>query len=181
MVLIGALLWIAVGIIFSLREPGNGHGTYRKTHDLLFVLGIGITLILGALAHLIWQFRRSHKKLAVIAIINILGGLTFLTGGILVGINPGPFPYILFIGYPISALGIILTGVFGGKYRLFSSTVSLTIIAMGGCLLFFNDQYMPWMASVLGLAALWLNYRLVYRTPHSHALKPESEKSALMS
>jgi hypothetical protein len=178
-ILVGALLWIAIGIIMTLREPGNGKGVYRKTHDLLFVLGIGITMILGCLAHLLWQFRHSHKKLAVIAIINILGGLTFLVGGILVAVNPGPFPLILFMGYPISALGIILTGVFGQKYKLFSSTVSFTIIGMGGTLLFFNDQYMPWMASVLGGAALWLIYRFLFRTHHFRALEPKAKKGVI--
>jgi hypothetical protein len=179
MILIGALLWIAVGIIFTLREPGNGQGVYRKTHDLFFVLGIGITMILGTLAHLLWQYRRSHKKLAVVAVINIVGGLTFLAGGILVGIDPGPFPYILFIGFPISALGIILTGVLGGKYKLFSSAVSITIVGMGVCLLFFNDQYMPWMATVLGAAALWLNYRFLYNSHRTPRLEPDAEKGVL--
>lgn len=176
LILTGALLWIAVGIIFSLREPGNGKGVYRKTYDLMFVLGIGITLILTCLAHFLWQFRHSHKRLTVIATINVIGGLTFLAGGIIVGINPGPFPYILFIGYPISALGIILTGVFGRMYRLFSSSVSFTIIGMGICLLFFNDQYMPWMASVLGGAALWLNYRFLSRTHHFPQPEAEAKK-----
>jgi hypothetical protein len=179
MVLMGALLWIAVGIIYSLREPGNGQGVYRRTHDLFFVLGIGITMILGPLAHLLWQFRRSHKKLAVVAIVNLLGGLTFLGGGIIVAFNPGPFPYILFLGYPVSALGIILTGVFGRKHKLFSATISLIIIGMGGCLLFFNDQYTPWMASVLGAAALWLSYRFFYRTHSSHTPEPETKKGVL--
>jgi hypothetical protein len=176
MILTGAILWVVVGIIFSLREPGNGNGVYRKTHDLIFLLGIGITLILTSLAHLLWLQRHSSKKLAVTAVINVLGGLTFLSGGILVAINPGPFPLILFIGYPISAAGIILTGVFGRQFKLFSSGVSFTIMAMGIALLFFNDQYMPWMASVLGGAAIWLTFRFFFRTHQFRSWHTEAPK-----
>jgi hypothetical protein len=112
MILTGAILWVVVGIIFSLREPGNGNGVYRKTHDLIFLLGIGITLILTSLAHLLWLHRHSSKKLAVTAVINVLGGLTFLGGGILVAINPGPFPlfFLLVIRFllPASYLPVYL-------------------------------------------------------------------------
>ena len=165
-IFIASLLWVLTGIVMSLREPGDGKGRYRETHDLLVVLGVGMMMIQACMAHLLWHFRNRRSPLVYIAILDLVGGAFFLAGGMMVFFNPGPFPYLLFSGYLISMAGLILTGVVGHKQKLFSATASTTIIVIGACLLFFNDQYLPWVASVLGGVSLWFSYLLFYQPQH---------------
>jgi predicted neutral ceramidase superfamily lipid hydrolase len=163
----GAILWIAVGVMMSLREPGNNAGKYRQTYDLLPYAGGGMMLITFSMAHLFWQYRSlSNRVSLLVSAINVIGGILFLAGGILVARNPAPFPFVLFSGYLVCMTGLILCGVVGYRKKLFSSTVSYNIIATGGALLFFNDQYTPWVACVLGGIALLLAYLLWARPRH---------------
>jgi hypothetical protein len=106
------------------------------------------------------------KWVRLICYLDVLAGAVFVTGGIMVANDHESFPFMLFSGYMLSLAGLILSGVAGFKGRLFSSVVSYILIGMGGSLLFFNDQYTPWVACILGSIALWLAYLLWARPQH---------------
>src|SRR6478672_7541690 len=166
-IFIGSLFCVVAGVLLSLREPGNGKDTYRKTHDLLPLFGVGVCFILIAFAWLLLRFK-SRRGVLLACLIDAVGAILILLGGITVSLYPGTFSYLMVSGFLFSVAGFILTGVTVLRHNLLSSTTGYAIVFTGIILLFFNDQYTPWMATVLGLASLWLSYFLAFKSSHLH-------------
>jgi uncharacterized membrane protein YgdD (TMEM256/DUF423 family) len=157
----GGVLWIMSGIVMAMAPAGNSPFRFRtpiidvRSHLAIGLLLIGLSLSISMLSYA----GVKSRKLTVSCFVPLMAGAIYVTGRLVrdaflqsTGWEPLlPFGFLLFIG------GLITMGIVSLQQKAVPKTISVLLIATAISLLFFNDQYLPFMAVPFGLGVIALS------------------------
>lgn len=157
----GGILWIGSGVVLAMAPAGNPPHSFRvPAVDVRFPLAFGLLLVSTSLGFSLLSVTgaRSRAFRIIHLLIFLSGGLHFC--GRLVrdaflqktGWEPLlPLGFLLFIG------SLFTMGVLTIRKKADAPVTGLLMILTALLLLFFNDQYLPFMAIPFGLAVIVLS------------------------
>lgn len=156
--LCGALLWIAGGLLLSLRPAGNPPTTFRKSEDLIPLLALGLVLIgVSSGLKMLTLGNKGGKLFKAVCRAVVISSLfyafgVFIRHFFLQGTGWEPFMPLGFLTFIISW---IFLGVLSFKKGFVSRLQCLLIVASAISLLSFNDQFNPYGAVGFGVLTLF--------------------------
>lgn len=157
---VGGLLWIVSGIILSVAPAGNPPASYRTPAiDIRPQLAIGLLLIGISMGKLVIIHRiNNNRHLSTASFITMAAGVIYVCGRLIrnIFLNTTGWEPLLPLGFIGFVAGLYYMGVIALKHKVVSRLVSILLIATATFLLFFNDQYLPWMAIPFGLGVIIL-------------------------
>lgn len=157
--LCGAMLWIAAGLLLSLRPAGHPPATFRKSADLVPLLALGLVLIGVSTSLKLLTFREAGGRFfKTVCQAVVLSSLSYALGVLIrhvflqaTGWEPFmPFGFLAFI------ISWLLLGVLLLKEGFLTRLAGWLMIASAISLLSFNDQYNPYGAVVFGVLTVFM-------------------------
>lgn len=158
-ILCGALLWVAGGLLLSLRPAGHPPSTFRKSSDLIPLLALGLLLIgVSSGLNMLTFGKEGDKLFKAVCKAVVISSLSYALGVLIrqvflqgTGWEPlMPFGFLAFI------ISWLFLGVLSLKKGFFSKVKCLVIVASAISLLSFNDQYNPYGAVVFGALSFFV-------------------------
>ncbi|HEY1022051.1 MAG TPA: hypothetical protein VGE06_07045 [Flavisolibacter sp.] len=157
----GAVLWIMSGVALAVAPAGNPPYSFRvPVMDVRFPLSFGLLLISTSLGlSLLSVVTVSTRRFRIIQMMIFLSGGLHFSGRLVrdaflqnVGWEPLlPFGFLLFIG------SLFTMGIFALRKKAVAPVTGVLMIVTALLLLFFNDQYLPFMAVPFGFAVIALS------------------------
>lgn len=153
---LGGLVWIAGGLILSLRPGGHPPASFRATMDVMPLLGVGLFLIGGSLGvQCLALPHRGERSFYIAAAFCLIGALFYPAGAVVrTGFMEARWEPLMPIGFLLTVAGCLLYGIATLVTKLFPRPLSWLLIGAAGSLLAFNDQYTPWMGTVFGAVVI---------------------------
>ncbi|MER2998104.1 hypothetical protein [Pontibacter populi] len=152
--LLGAMLWLAAGLILSLRPAGNPPHFFRTSADLIPFLALGLVLVGAPFGLKMLAFEKAGGRLfKAVCLAVVFSSLTYAVGVairhlFLQGTGWEPFMPLGFLAFIISWA---LVGVLSLKKGFLSGLAGALMIGSAISLLTFNDQYNPYGAIAFGI------------------------------
>ena len=150
----GGLIWVAAGIVITLRPGANPPATFRDTAGIMPLLAGGLFLIGVSLGTFLYTHGSSRGKLFKTAVLLFgIGSVSYGLGSLirnlfLAGVGWEP---LMPLGYLAAGVGLLLLGVASLTNKVFPKPTALLILFSGIFLLLFNDQFLPATAVPFGI------------------------------
>lgn len=166
--LFGAMLWIASGLVLSLRPAGDPPHTFRTSSDLVPLLALGLILVGVPFGFRMLTYEKEGGRLfKTVCRAVVISSLLYAFGVLIrnlffnaTGWEPFmPFGFLAFI------ISWAFLGVLSLKKGFLSRFNSVLIIASALSLLSFNDQYNPYGAVVFGLLMFFVSLSMQHHSP----------------
>jgi hypothetical protein len=160
----GAVLWIMSSIVLAMAPAGNPPFTFRSPAiDVRLHLAVGLFLISMSLGLSVLAFGKVRsRQLTVACLVTITDGVVYVLGRLIrdTFLQQAGWDPLLPLGFLFCIGGLCAMGLVSFRQKAVSPISSMLLMVSAAFLLFFNDQFLPFMAVPFGLSVITLSAAL---------------------